>query len=183
MTGFARKRVLWSVATALLAWHANAATKVISFTDITDKDTVVIGAVGVPLGTVFQVEGTIVPARETLGLLYNSRFMLKVEKVNGTPLPKPVRMWFRAMPNAGTMPDEIFALAEWKTGHPCSELAAGEQKKLEAEYVGTRYKVLVVENGRFAGVPEELPDGCPLWSAPAYGFETDLLVLAGGQVK
>lgn len=172
------RRLSRFVGLLLVAWLATAglnARTVVSLAELQSKDTTVIGALGLPLGSIFEVEGTIVPARASLGLLYNSYYLLRVESVNGAALAKPVIMWFEVKDPQIKMPASIPELAKQQLGR---ENATDEETdRLERAYVGTRYKVTVVENGKFDGLPRNMPDYCSIWSAPPYGFTTYLVVI------
>ena len=60
------------------------------------KDSV-IGALGIPLGTVAEIRASIVAGSETRMMQYQSRYLLRVSEVNGRPLePAPSDRVFRA---------------------------------------------------------------------------------------
>lgn len=161
---------------ALLCADMKAATlHIIPFKEISSENTIVIGALGVPLGEVCDVEGKLVPAREIWGAdhMFNSAMLLKVEKVKGKLLPKAIYMRFYRQNTDIFMPEQIYKNIQ--TGRFENETES--RKRWEAEYFGKRYNVLVVENGFFTGVPKNLPANCDIWSGPPYGFTTSLAIL------
>jgi len=164
------------------------AERIITYDDLRNKDTIVIGALGIPLGTVFEVEGTIVLARDTLpvGALYYSNYLLNVDRVNGVKLTKPVIMWYNS-PGEATgviMPASEIEAAQLKGMKTPLKLTEKEERNLNSDYVGKRYKIKVLEYGYFDGVPEKLPEELAnYWFGPKYSFSTRLGVLAGGKVR
>lgn len=89
-------------AVALLAWMAGAKKRSdatagrIPVTAFIENQKTIVGLLGVPLGTVVEIEATIVAGSSLPGAMPNlaRTFLLSVEKVNGVALPQPKTIWF-----------------------------------------------------------------------------------------
>lgn len=152
----------------------------ISVAEFNRRSAEITGTLGLPLGTVAEIEATIVdgasiPRRMDL----QSTFLLSIEKINGKQLTAPLLLQFSAP----------FRSVKLVSAH--SELAAignrlGEVPKLsesEAEvvkrrYVGSRYKLAAFEKGEVGSRPDSLPEDVPQWSDWRPYFHTYLVVLA-----
>jgi len=169
-----------TIASYMLADEPNKGGKVITYSDLVSEKVVVTGMFDVPLGKVFNVEGTLVRARDTLGAMYNSAFLLSIDVVDGRKLEQPKRIFFSVKDVGAKLPEGLVELESWKKEELKRSLTDDERKELIAQYVGRRYKLSVVENGHFAGLPKDLPRNCVLWAEEQYRFDTALVVIAGG---
>jgi hypothetical protein len=143
----------------------------------TDVD--IVGALGVPIGTVTEIEATIVAGR-TLGTkFYQGSYLLKVAKVGSDPLTdQPISPFFSHSWDRVDLPRNRFELYELKTGRKTGTLTSEDIEQVERDYVGRSYRLLVYELGGFSGVPGGLPRDYPVWQDDrGYGFHTQLVVL------
>lgn len=138
----------------------------------------VVGKLGVPLGTFVCIEGTVV-AGHTLGnKLDQSRYLLRVNKVNGRQLnPEPL-MHFES--GDDDLPDDHDGLHRWKSGKD----APGSYDdtvitEMEKGYVGSRVRLIAYEEGGFDGapqIPEDLSDMITPPAMPGFAFYTKLAI-------
>jgi hypothetical protein len=171
---------------ALLSWLAeakkrsDAAAVRIPVTEFTQNQKVIVGLLGVPLGTVVEIETTLVAGSAIPDALPNlaRTFLLSVEKVNGVALSQPKIIDFIVYSEA-KLPASYEDLPSSKTH--ASKLTMSElEAALAAEarqYVGSRHRLAVYEAGRFDGVPEKIPEDCMPWSGSNFGYHPYLVVL------
>jgi hypothetical protein len=93
----------WSVAITIPATLGESpapipsAAKAISVADLVQNARAITGLLGIPLGTLVDIEGSIVSGRDLrLGANREREFLLSVEKVNGVSLAKTQVMMFSA---------------------------------------------------------------------------------------
>ncbi|MGH8018663.1 MAG: hypothetical protein ACREIA_10275 [Opitutaceae bacterium] len=153
---------------------------------------VVIGELGLPLGTVAEIEATVVdggPSGMWVVLPKTTPemhiFALSVERVNGRALSEPKILEFQVLPAAASFPYGVtlapkrMQLSELLQ----SRIEEGAMTEAEAEafrhtYMGSRHRLVVSEAGIFHGRPADLPDDAPIWAVPRFHFTTRLVVLA-----
>lgn len=154
---------------------AEKEARVITVTDL--KKNKVIGELGLPLGTVTQIEVEIVSGNQTRRKEYAGQYVVKVISVGGKVLEEPPVMEFAPLrtgdPKIATT---AFELYELKYGKKASLLETAEILELEKGYVGKKTKLIVYESGGFSGAPSGLPDGV-VWQDEGYGFSTSLVVV------
>lgn len=142
------------------------------------KDFVIIGELGVPLGTVVEINATIVAGR-TLGWKdIEIDYLLKVTRVGTNSISKPPTCEFytHSWDDLKIARDE-FSLYELKNGKKAENLSNKQVAELERGYVGRAYHLLVYEEGMFTGIPEGLPKGYMVWQDRSFGFRSHLIVL------
>lgn len=168
------------------------ASESINWKDIGDK-TQIIGKLGIPLGTVAEIEATVVGVAEfpqpLLLLQLSVNYFLKVESVGGKKLAARPLSFFRSGDDEETgrrlLPSDLMDLHRAKTGKEASRLMMADAKALERDYLGTRYRLLVYESGSFDGYPRiGMPDdvgwaqGLPDPTAPPESrFRTTIYVI------
>ncbi len=142
-------------------------------------DTVIVGQLGVPLGTVVQVDATVVLGRSPKSNKdVHSEYLLKVSKVASSVLSDPpkCRFWSHSWDRVKLAPD-VFSLYELKKGKKTGKLSDAQIAELEQGYVGQEYHLLVYEEGVFSGIPNNLPKDYLSWQDRSFGFSTHLIVL------
>jgi len=154
------------------ACHAKAkdpSAKVITAKELAGAT--VLGALGEPLGVVMTLEGTIVDGASLHDKRHQGSYLLRVDSVAGHPVEQPVVMDF-----SGPLPNNDFALYEWKTGKKTGTLDEAQIADLKVGYVSMRVVVYGYETGGFGGVPKCLPRD-EIWQDTNFGFHTSLVVL------
>jgi hypothetical protein len=152
-----------------------SAPSTISVEDLASRKVTVIGHLGVPLGTLVEVEATIVGRGESK--MSANSYRLRVESVNRGVLPNPPEMRFgtRGVASRATLPATTSELAEQQTGKP-SQWTDEDLEKWERDFVGSRHTLLAYEEAFFAGIPRN-PDGFPTISYAGYGFHFSTLLV------
>lgn len=142
------------------------------------SDVVILGQLGVPLGTVTQIDATIVAGRTISSKDFMAEYLLKVTKVgpNSVSNPPTCRFQTHSWAEVKLAPDE-FSLYELKTGKKTGSLSEVQVAELQRGYVGRGYRLLVYEEGVYTGIPRDLPKDYPMWQGHAFDFRTHLIVL------
>jgi len=142
------------------------------------KEVVIIGQLGVPLGTIVEIEATVVAGRFIQSKEFMGVYLLRVTKVGSNSVSKPPTCPFRTHSCAEVKlaPDE-FSLYELKKGKKTGSLSDSQVAELERGYVGRAYRLLVYEEGVYTGIPPDLPKDYPIWQGQSFGFRTHLIVL------
>lgn len=191
----------WSLLAIILAVTSGcshdtstAPPRTIAATEIGNGTVAVVGALGLPLGTVCEVEGRVVELFSQGGEKLRVGYALEIESVNGrSPTPKPILHFTVAggFNNATVAPSpgELEAMLHrfGKEGRVIVEEAAlttglvwtPEQiEEARRTYVGSRHRLVVYEQGRFGGTPSELPRDVAHQGSPfRFGFHSELVVL------
>ena len=142
------------------------------------ENAVIVGELGIPLGTVAEIEAVVVNDSEKEEPMFGY-FLLSVEKVNGTLLPKPKLLRFSA-PFTEAM---VFATHEdlrqrlLKSTATRGKVTETEVQTQVHKYVGTRLKLVAYERGRFDGAPRHFPDGVIPFQGTVFGYESELVIL------
>ena len=146
------------------------------------RDVVIVGQLGVPLGTVVQVDATIVAGRTLASKDLMAEYLLKVTQVGSSSVSNAPNCRFQthSWGEVKIAPDE-FSLYELKKGKKTGSLSDSQVAELERGYVGRLYRLLVYEEGVYTGVytgiPRDLPTDYPIWQDHSFGFSTHLVVL------
>jgi hypothetical protein len=142
------------------------------------KDVAIVGQLGVPLGTVVEIDATII-AGSSLGRKgLDSEYLLKVSKVGSKSVAQPPICQFHPSPfEKVNLARDDFSLHELKTGRKTGKLSAAQIEALQRGYVGKTYRLIVYEEGVFSGVPANLPENYPVWADRGFGFRSYLMVL------
>jgi len=173
------RKMLFTAAVVFLIWSVaypqrNQKVEPLSVSDL--KSRPVIGDLGVPLGKVVDIEGTIISGNQFNTKGTHDRFLLQVNKVNGDELKAKPIMDFGA--NFGVdLPGDIWSLAELKTGKKAGDVTKKEAEQFEKAYVGTTLKLVGYETGSFSGIPK-LPKGIESWQDHSFCFSNSLAILA-----
>jgi hypothetical protein len=142
------------------------------------KDVAIIGQLGVPLGTVVQIDATVVAGRSLGSKDLASEYLLKVLKVGSTSVSNVPACQFQTHSWADVkLAPDVFSLYELKKGKKTGSLSDSQIAELESGYVGQHFHLLVYEEGIYTGVPRDLPKDYPIWQDRAFGFRTHLIVL------
>jgi hypothetical protein len=140
---------------------------------------IIIGVLGVPLGTVVEIEATIVSGNDVPENSPNMdrAFFLSVAKVGETILPQPKVIGFSVPFSAVNLPVSYDDLPSSKNVslNP-SELKDALRREIR-QYVGSRHRLVVYEAGRIDGVPKSIPEDCMVWAGRVFGYEPYLVVL------
>jgi hypothetical protein len=142
------------------------------------KDVAIIGQLGVPLGTIVQIDATVVAGRSLGWKDLASEYLLKVSRVGSGSISNLPTCEFRTHSWGGVkLAPEVFSLYELKKGEKTGSLSDSQITDLERGYVGQAYRLLVYEEGVYSGIPAGLPKDYPIWQDRAFGFRTHLIVL------
>lgn len=138
----------------------------------------IIGRLGVPLGTVVEIEAVILDG-DTLNTKAGAgTYLLKIEKVGGKNLIHPVISDFGVHPwDDIKLANDPFSLYKVITGAEAHSLKGDDIERFKKGYIGSRCRLLVYESGGFSGIPNGLPGDYMLWQDHGFGFETYLFVL------
>ena len=139
----------------------------------------IIGQLGVPLGTIIQVDVVVVAGRSLRRSKdLDGEYLLKVTKVASNSVSNPPTCEFQthSWAEVKLAPDE-FSLYELKNGKKAGSLSESQIAELERGYVGHAYHLLVYEEGIYSGVPNDLPNDYPIWQDRPFGFHPHLIVL------
>jgi hypothetical protein len=143
-------------------------------------DAPVIGSLGLPLGTVTEIECSVFNGQETRMKEFSSSYLLRVKTVNGHPLAQPVEIPFVVGPGASAdLAEDPFSLYKRKTGRDPAQLSSNDIAELEKDYVGKPRRLIVYETGGFSGVPRDNPADLPyaIWQDHMWAFTTHVEVL------
>lgn len=139
----------------------------------------VIGLLGIPLGTVAEIDLIVVSGDATRRKADSSRYLLKVTHVNGQQLADERLMSFHVPGFAPVkLANDIFALYELKHGIEAKSLDSAQIKEMEKGYVGQSHRLAVYEVGSFHGIPSNMPVDVPVWQDTGFHFSSSLVVLA-----
>jgi hypothetical protein len=115
-------------------------------------EAVIVGALGLPLGTVCRIEGEFVDGSELRMKEYDGVVLMKVGAVDGKSLASPATLRFE-------------------------QFREGE---LSGKKSGGAFRTYAYETGRYVGVPPEAFKYVPAVTTTGYFFQTYLVVLQGG---
>ena len=139
----------------------------------------VIGALGIPLGTVAEIRASVVAGSETGTKQHDGSYLLRVTEVDGRPIAAAPVLEFSIRPFVQVkLANNDFGLYELKTGTKAGELDSVEIRKLQKGCVGKQVRLVVYETGGYSGIPSNLPKDVMAWSDRGFGFSTSLVVLA-----
>lgn len=152
---------------------------VVSTTNLERGSAVILGELGLPLGTPAEVEGMLLPPKKTPYVTVPVEILLAVDTIDGRKLDSPREFRFRVEnSNESRLQNtelELRSVFNFLVAE--HELSGEEADKLFAEYTKVRRKLLVYESAHFIGRPRDLPSTMPRTSAPPFGFETFLVVV------
>lgn len=138
----------------------------------------VIGELGIPLGTVAEVDAIVVSGDEIRSKASSGTYLLKITHVDGNKLNQDRLMRFSVAGFASVqLANNAFALYELKQGEKAKRLGDNQIEELERGYVGKSFRLIVYEVGSFSGMPAELPKDVPVWQDTGFRFATSLTVL------
>jgi hypothetical protein len=175
-----RRNLFWiGLVFPVAAWcgeaEAPAPTR-IDYRDLRDGRAVVIGALGVPLGTLVEIEATVMEGQrtESFGKSEDGRYRLRVTKVNRGELAEPVALLFQS---AESLPATLGALMKQKTGAWPRDPLGNDAVECERGYVGTKHILLAYETPKDLGLPQN-PSGFPRTIVQGRGskFRTELVI-------
>lgn len=172
-------------------------SSIVAAPELTSGAAKILGALGKPLGTVMEIEAVVVSERENNTMVAGTIFVLRVDKVDGAPIARPVNLRFKVegktvikvapgeseltklltdmQTPGGTM--RIDPLVPMFVEGPT--ITPAEAEAIRANYVGSRHRLVVYETGVFWGMPDNLPpDGESFISSQRFGFHSHLVVLA-----
>lgn len=139
----------------------------------------VVGKLGLPLGTVVEIEVEVVSGRSLRRKGYDSLYLLKVTHVDGKEMTTPPLMQFTSPGFASTkLANNTFALYELKHGTKARNLDPAQIAEIEKGYLGKKVRLVVYEVGSFHGVPDQIPKGIPVGADFGFHFSTSLLLLS-----
>lgn len=142
------------------------------------SDRPVIGRLGVPLGTVTEIQAEIFAGRELRQKRYMSDYLLKVTHVAGKELARTRLLKFSVPRIADVnLAANPFDLYELRNGKRATGLDDAQIVRLEEGYVGKTVRLVVYETGGFSGIPRNMPEGVTSWADVSFSFSTSLVVL------
>lgn len=138
----------------------------------------IIGELGVPLGTVAEVDAVVVSGDEIRSKASSGTYLLKITHVDGNKLNEHRLMPFFVQAFAPVqLASNTFELYELKHGKKARSLGHDQIEEMEKGYVGKSIRLAVYEAGSFAGMPAKLPKDVPVWQDKGFRFATSLTVL------
>lgn len=139
----------------------------------------VVGLLGLPLGTVTNIQATIIAGSELGQKYYDGIYLLRVTQVAERSMEKPIIIEFNAPSYMNVkLARDLAELYEMKTGKKIGQLDSKTAAALEKDYVGTSRRLLVYETGGYSGIPQNLPRDIFPWQDRGFVFSTSLIVLA-----
>lgn len=177
---FARQFVFWGLVSFLPGTVFAQVTKV-SALEIRDRSVVIIGDLGVPLGTPVEIEATIVHAVDEISDT-KTKYCIAVNAISGKRLSTPRVFNFRAERELWSLmaatESELKALLDGYVRGDSGEklkMTYDQANKYLLNYTKTLRKLTVYESGRFIGRARQLPP--PSSKAPEFKFETYLVIV------
>jgi len=129
------------------------------------------------MGTVVEIEATVVAGRETRTKADDGRYLLRVTSIDGRPFAdSPLFEFFVPKWVHAHLANDTFDLAEMQTGKKPGELDSSQIAKLEEGYVGKRVRLVCWEIGAYSGAPNDLPQDVSWWQDRGFGFSTWLWI-------
>lgn len=176
---------IWQMILCVLAFACSASACAgqlkVTADEIGQQSVVVVGNLGLPLGTPTEVEGILVPIKDPMANSSES-FHLVVEIVGGQQLQKSKTFSFRVERElwslmARTEPELRTLLDGYVRGDSGTKLkiTRAQADQYLRDYTKSRRKLTVYESGRFVGRPYNLPPATS--KAPDFKFETFLVVV------
>jgi hypothetical protein len=139
----------------------------------------VIGKLGLPLGTVVEIDAEITAGSDLRLKGYHSHYLLKVTHVDGKKMDSPPLLDFSVPGFASVkLANHTFSLYEMKHGTKAGSLNSSQVAELEKDYVGRAVRLLVYEVGSFDGMPKNLPKDMRDRADFGFHFSTSLIALA-----
>lgn len=139
----------------------------------------IVGGLGITLGTVCEIEVTIIDGDALRVKELSGSFLMKVQSVNGVPLQKPWTTGFGhfSADQEETLPTGNFGLYKKEHGKPAKVLDSAEIELLKKGYVGSRHRLVVYESGGYEGLPANMPRDVVRVAHFGFGFRTDVTIL------
>jgi hypothetical protein len=145
------------------------------------SSTPVIGVLGVPLGTVVEVEAEIVaePEPHVPPEAHLWRFFLRIHKVNGEDAQDCTPISFSTYGLVGWSEDPApLSLMSFEMTRKRDRQTAEEREAIRVRFVGRKYRLFVYETGGFYGLPvESTPMHIEDGSGERFRFQPRLSVL------
>jgi hypothetical protein len=171
----------------------------VTVASIESSPTGIMGQLGIPLGTVAEIEASVVtiPDLPVSGPGVGRSYGLRVEKINRNAVSTPVVLRFevrgtlmvrvaphdvalerllRRLPLRGEFNAVDSAALEVRDAIP---LSPAEVDALQQTYIGSKHKLLVYEDAKLQGAPAKLPEEFGwLFPTGSYRFNSFLAVFA-----
>ncbi|MEX2212798.1 MAG: hypothetical protein WD768_01635 [Phycisphaeraceae bacterium] len=139
----------------------------------------VIGKLGVPLGTVVEIQATIIAGRELRMKAYDGLYLLKVTHVGARLLEEPPVLEFSVPGFIDVeLPSDHRSLVEMIKREEEKHPGRAKTNDIEKGFVGRTVKLVVHEVGTFSGLPRNRPNDVPVWADRGFSLRTSLEVLA-----
>ncbi len=155
----------------------------VSAHDLRNGSAVVLGDLGLPLGTPVEVEGSVVTAKSVRRMSLTDEYLLVIDTVKGKKLDSVITFGFWVEDSTKSLMVNTDLGLRWLLAGMVEEFEITQEQanKLLRDYTKVRRKLLVFETAVFLGRPLNLPPTAPLRSGPAFGFETHLVVAEPGK--
>jgi hypothetical protein len=138
----------------------------------------VIGAMGLPLGTVREVVIEVEDGAATKSKDDASFYLAKILRIDGKDIKDPVVLQFRSR---ATALQSSYEARRQQLGGEGRHLTS-EIRDLNADYVGARFIITAYETGEFAGMPPGVPSALA-WQDSKFRFRTYLVIITARRAK
>jgi hypothetical protein len=129
----------------------------------------------IPFGTIATLEIEIIDGASLNNKRDEASYLLKVVKVNGEQLAKPVIINFKD--ETGQFPADDFELYKFKHKKEVASINSEESNKLQKGYVGRPFKIIAYESGGFTGIPNDYFKYQPVRQDMNFHFEHYLIII------
>lgn len=141
---------------------------------------IIIGELGLPLGTPVQVEGYLLPPQKSAYFAFPVEITLAIDTIAGEKIDAPRKFSFRVESPVASKLDntesELKKVFDFFVQE--HDLSREQADKMFGDYAKVRRKLLVYESAYFIGRPRNLPPAAPRIATPPFGFETFIVVVA-----
>ena len=147
--------------------------------DLQSGNAVVIGELGLPLGTPVEVEGVLLPPKKSPYVTFPVEIQLAVDTIDGKKLKSPKEFSFRVEnpveSRMGNTELELGKVFDFLVEQ--HEMSREQANRYFGDYAKVRRKILVYESAHFFGRPANVPGRHPTYAEPPFGFATFLVVV------
>lgn len=136
------------------------------------KKVIVVGEMGLPLGTASRMEIEVVDGDSLRQKQYAGRYVAKVIAVGKDRCASPRIIPFSS--RTASVQEDRFSRYEAIFGKKAKQIE--DNRTLDRDYVGTHYDIVAYETGAFRGIPSGLPVDA-IWQDTAFQFESYLVIV------
>jgi hypothetical protein len=139
------------------------------------KSLMLMGELGLPLGTITTIQCRIYDGDETQMWMYQNVYLLEILKVNGKRVKKGLIIRHEDL--SGQVPNGDFELFKLLYGKETGSIDMEQGAKMKKEYAGKKFNLVVYETGAFVGMPDGYFDYMPIRQGTGFYFDNYLIVL------